>query len=136
MTLGAFGNVASSVALAGAATATYALYPGATGTGNVAVPTSTVYETQIEIKVVAGATVQTTNGFTVSCYAGSGNGTPPDWETVASVSYQSPAIAASGTSARKLFLPTAPGWQVVVQNNDTANAVTLWLTTDTVSSIA
>lgn len=136
MTLAILGNVASSVALAGAATATYALYPGATGTGNVAVPTSTAYETQIEIKVVVGATVQTTNGFTVSCYAGSGNGAPPDWETVASVSYQSPAIAASGTAARKLFLPTAPGWKIVVQNNDTANGVTLTITADTLSGIA
>jgi len=133
MTKAALGNVANAVALAAAAMNTYTLC--ASG-GTIALATDTVYETQVEIKVVAGATVQTTNGFTVSCYAGSGNGAPPDWETVASVSYQSPAIAASGTAARKLFLPTAPGWKIVVQNNDTANGVTLWLTTDTVSSIA
>jgi len=136
MTLGALGNVANGVALAAAGTDTYTLYPGAAGAGNVAIPTSTVYETQVEIKVAVGATVATTNGFTVSCYAGAGNGTPPDFETVASVSYQSATIAASGTSARKIFLPTAPGWQIKVTNNDGSNAATLTVTADTLSSIA
>jgi len=133
MTKAALGNVANAVALAASGTNTYTLC--ATG-GTIALATDTVYETQVEIKVVAGATVSTTNGFTVSCYAGSGNGAPPDFETVASVSYQSPNIAASGTSSRKLFLPTAPGWQIVIQNNDTANGVALTVTADTISSIA
>ena len=137
MTLAPLGNVANAVVLAAAATATYTIYPGATGAGNVAIPTSTVYEMQVEIKVTVGATVATTNGFTVSCYAGSGNGTPPDFETVPSITYQSPAIAASGTSSRKLFLPTAPGWQIKVVNNDGTNAVpSLIITADTLSSIA
>ncbi len=137
MTLAALGNVANAVALAAAGTDTYNIYPGATGTGNVAIPTSTVYETQIEIKVVAGATVSTTNGFTVSCYAGSGNGAPPDFETVPSVSYSSGNIAASGTAARKLFLQTSPGWRISVTNNDGTNAVaSLTITADTFSGIA
>jgi len=137
MTIGALGNVANAVALAAAGTDTYNIYPGATGAGNVAIPTSTVYETQVEIKVVAGATVSTTNGFTVSCYAGSGNGAPPDFETVASVSFSSGNIAASGTAARKLFLPTAPGWQIKVTNNDGTNAAaSLTVTADTLSGIA
>jgi len=134
MVKAALGNVANAVALAAGATNTYTLC--ATG-GSIALATDTVYETQVEIKVVVGATVSTTNGFTVSCYAGSGNGAPPDFETVASVAYQSPNIAASGTSSRKLFLPTAPGWRMSVTNNDGTNAVaSLTVTADTLSSIA
>jgi len=137
MTLAPLGNVANAVPLAAATTATYNIYPGATGAGNIAIPTSTVYETQVEIKVTVGATVATTNGFTVSCYAGSGNGTPPDFETVPSLSYMSNNTAASGTASRKLFLPTAPGWQIKVTNNDGTNAIpSLTITADTLSSIA
>lgn len=136
MTDATLGNVANAVTLAGGATLTYNLYPGATGTGNIAVATSTAYETQLFVSMTAGATVSTTSGFTVKCYAGAGNGTPPAWETVPSIPYTSETVAANGTAARKLFLPTTPGWQIQVKNNDATNAVTLSITTDELSSIA
>jgi len=134
MTKAALGNVASGVALAAAATNTYTLC--ASG-GTIVLATDTVYETQVEIKVAVGATVSTTNGFAVAWYAGAGNGAPPDFETVPAASYNSGNIAASGTSARKIFLPTAPGWQIKVTNNDGTNAVlSLTITADTLSGIA
>jgi len=136
MTDATLGNVANAVVLAAGATLTYNLYPGATGTGNVAVATSTVFQTQLFVSITAGGTVSTTSGFTVKCYAGGGNGAPPAWETIPSTTYTSETVAASGTASRKIFLDTTPGWRVSVTNNDPTNAVTLTLTDDTLSGIS
>jgi len=140
LTEATLGNVANGVTVAGAGgSVTYYLYPGATGAGNVASPTNTVFETQLFVSATVGATPSTANGFTVNCYAGAGNGLPPAWETRPSLPYTSENVAANGTASRKLFLAgPVPGWKIVVTNNDATagNSFALTITDDTYSGIA
>ncbi len=142
MTKSAPGNVALNVTVAAGTIVTYNIYAGATGTNNVALATDTVFESQLQVDVTTGAAVAATWGATVTCYRGgsnSGSGaTPPVWDTQGGPATQ---VGGAGTGAttthyrQSLYLPTAPGWQVVVKNTDATNAMTLSLTLDQITSV-
>jgi hypothetical protein len=136
------GNIALNLTVAAGTTVTYNIYAGATGTNNVALATDTVFESQLQVDMTTGVAVAATWGATVNCYRGgsnSGSGAmPPVWDTQGGPTTQvgGPGTGTANTHYRQsLYLPTAPGWQVVVKNTDATNAITLTITLDTISNV-
>jgi hypothetical protein len=122
MTYNAVGNLlatGTSIAASGVNTAAVADF-------------SAKFEGQITVKVTYGATVQATGGLKVQIFAG--YGTAPTYEINPTVPYQF-AVTASATYSKVFFLPTGK-YQVSLTNLDTANAITVEVTSATIDSIA
>ena len=105
---------------------------GASGTVTFDLDLSAKFEAEVQIGVLPGASVSTTNGVQVDCYRKIGTSALID--TDAAISFQIPSLVASTQRYKSLSLPTSR-WRIKLTNLDAANVVTVECTDDSVDSI-
>lgn len=112
--------------------ASASLGTGASATATADVDFSSVAEGRVHVDNTPGASVSSTRGLQVDCCQGYGASGTAEYETIPSVSVLLPSAVANTLESRTIYLP--PGkWRVVIRNLDATNAVTVTLTTSTVS---
>jgi hypothetical protein len=116
----AAGNVRSSSSLA------------ASGTANYDLDFSAVFEGQIHIKNTPGSSISGTRGLKVEVFRSYGS-TPTVAQT-STLAYTLPSAVASTAESLDIYVPTGH-WNVKVTNLDGSQAVTVEITSDTVTSL-
>jgi hypothetical protein len=117
----AAGNIRSSASLA------------ASGTANYDVDYSTAFEGQVNVKNTPGGTVAATRGVRVDIFRRYGS--TPTKASSPFLTYTQPSATASTAESLDIFL--GPGkYNITITNLDTANAVTVEITGDTLDSLS
>jgi hypothetical protein len=104
----------------------------ASGTSTTAYDVSSKFEGQLQVKNTGGGTVAATNGLKVEVFRRFGAG-PVD-DTIPVVGFIIPTVA-STASYQSVGLPTGK-YDVKLTNLDTANAITVEMTSSSVDSVS